>query len=338
MLKKAKIVLIGLMVMALALSGCATTKDKAPNETQKEETKLEKITVTLDWTPNTNHTGIYVAKDKGYYKDMGLDVEIIQPAGGTAEQLVATDKAQFGISYQEAVTLAQVEDIPVVSIAAILQHNTSGFASLKEKGIKTPKDFEGKRYGGWGSPIEKATLKALMDKDGADVEKVEILTSGAADFFASSEKDIDFAWIFEGWTGIEAKLKGVELNFINLGKEDPALDYYTPVIITNEKNINENKELVKKFMFATSRGYNDAIKEPSEAADILLANAPELKKELVVESQKFLSDKYQADASQWGLQKKEVWENYTNWLFNRDLIAKKIDVDAAFTNEFLPEK
>jgi ABC-type nitrate/sulfonate/bicarbonate transport system substrate-binding protein len=320
--------------MVLGLSGCAAKKEEAP----KEENKLQKITVTLDWTPNTNHTGLYVAKDKGYYKDLGMDVEIIQPAGGTAEQLVATDKAQFGISYQESVTLARVEDIPVVSIGAVIQHNTSGFASLKEKGIETPKDFEGKRYGGWGSPIEKATLKALMDKDGADVEKVQILTSGAADFFAASEKDVDFAWIFEGWTGVEAKLKGIELNYVDLGKEDPALDYYTPVIITNEKNINENKDLIKKFMEATSKGYADAMKNPTEAADILLKAAPELNKELVVESQKFLSDKYQADAEKWGLQKKEVWENYTNWLFERDLITKKIDTEAAFTNEFLPEK
>ncbi|QXM05362.1 ABC transporter substrate-binding protein [Crassaminicella indica] len=334
MLKKVKNLLIVLLVMVLGLSGCAEKKE----EVQKEDNKLQKITVTLDWTPNTNHTGLYVAKDKGYYKDMGLDVEIIQPAEGTAEQLVASDKAQFGISYQEQVTLARVEDVPVVSIAAVIQHNTSGFASLKEKGIKTPKDFEGKRYGGWGSPIEKATLKALMDKHGADVKKVQILTSGATDFFASSKKDIDFAWIFEGWTGIEAKLKGIELNYIDLGKEDSALDYYTPVIITNEKNINEKKDLVKKFMEATSKGYEYAIKNPVEAADILLKYAPELNKELVVESQKFLSDKYKAEASQWGIQKREVWENYTNWLFDRALIAKKIDIDAAFTNEFLPKE
>ncbi len=315
------------------------TAEATTEETTEEANKeLEKITVTLDWTPNTNHTGLYVAKDKGFYEEMGLEVEIVQPAGGTAEQLVATDKAQFGISYQEAVTLARVEEVPVVSIAAVIQHNTSGFASLKSKGIETPADFEGMSYGGWGSPIEVATIKALMDNVGADMDKVEILTSGSADFFAASESDVDFSWVFEGWTGIEAKIKGVELNYIDLGKQDTALDYYTPVIITSEKNIEKNSELVEKFMAATAKGYEFAIESPSEAGAILMANAPELNEELVMASQEFLSDKYQAEATQWGVQKTEVWENYTNWLFDRELITTKIDTSSAFTNTFLPEK
>ena len=327
-------ILIIAAVSTVVFSGCAGKEQVA----EKPEQKLQKVVVTLDWTPNTNHTGLYVAKDKGYYKEAGLDVEIVQPAGGTADQLVAADKAQFGISYQESVTLARLEDIPVVSIAAVIQHNTSGFASIKDKGIETPKDFEGKRYGGWGSPIEKATLKALMEKYDADVEKVEILTTGATDFFASSETDMDFAWIFEGWTGVEAELKGIELNYIDLGKENKALDYYTPVIITNEKNINENPELVKAFMEATSKGYESAMENPQEAAQILIDNAPELNPELVKKSQEFLGAKYQDDADQWGLQKEDVWEGYTNWLYDNGLIEEKIDVQKAYTNEFLPER
>lgn len=328
--RRISLILIGILVLMLSFSGCTEKTD--------ESVELEKVIVTLDWTPNTNHTGLYVAKDKGYYEEIGLDVDIIQPSEGTAEQLVATDKAQFGISYQEATTFARLEGVPVVSIATVIQHNTSGFASIKDKGIETPKDFEGKKYGGWGSPVEEATLKALMEKYDGDVEKAEILTSGVIDFFASSEKDIDFAWIFEGWTGIEAQIRGIELNYIDLGKEDPALDYYTPIIITSEGLISENQELAKKFMKATAKGYEDAIENPEEAAEILLANAPELDQELVIESQKFLSNAYQAEASQWGIQKREVWANYTDWLYNNGLINSKIDIDAAFTNEFLPER
>jgi ABC-type nitrate/sulfonate/bicarbonate transport system substrate-binding protein len=337
MFKKSGLFIALMLVLTVGILGGCTKKTEAPADVT-EAVELQKVTVTLDWTPNTNHTGLYVAKENGFYEEAGLDVEIVQPAGGTAEQLVATDKAQFGISYQEGVTLARIEEVPVVSIAAIIQHNTSGFASLKSKGIETPKDFEGNSYGGWGSPIEVATIKALMDDDGADIEKVEILTSGAADFFAASESDVDFSWVFEGWTGIEAKLKGVELNYIDLGKQNAALDYYTPVIITSEKNINENSEMVKKFMEATAKGYEFAIENPDKAGEMLLINAPELDKELVMASQEFLSDKYQAEASQWGVQRTEVWDNYTSWLFERELISKKIDPDKAFTNEFLPKK
>jgi len=298
-----------------------------------------KVTAVLDWTPNTNHTGLYVALRNGYFDEEGLDVTIIQPQEGTAEQIVAAGSAQFGISYQEAVTFARAEGMPIVSVAAVIQHNTSGFASLAEKGSTSPKDFENKKYGGWGSPIEEATLRYLMEQEGADPGKLQILTTGEADFFqVSASGEVDFAWIFEGWTGIEAKLRGIELNYIDLGKLAEVFDYYTPVIITSEKMINENRELVEKFMKAVEKGYRFAIEKPEEAAGILLENVPELDRDLVVESQKYLAEKYQEDAEYWGIQKHEVWERYMLWLYENGFIADKLDVSKAFTNEFLNRK
>ena len=322
--------LIMILLIILAVS-CGDSAKKT-----KDGEKV-KITVVLDWTPNTNHTGIYAAKDLGYYEEEGLDVTIIQPGNGTSDQLVASGKAQFGVSYQESVTLARLQDIPIVSIAAVIQHNTSGFYSKEDKGIKTPKDFENKRYGGWGSPIEKATLKALMDKDGGDVEKVKIITSGDTDFFASSENSIDFAWGFEAWTGMEAKVRNIPVNYIKLSDYNKNLDYYTPVIITNEKMISQNSDIVKKFMQATKMGYQYSWENPEQAAEILLKNAPELNKELVTESQKFLAKEYKSDAAYWGEQKPEVWENYMNWLYDNKLIDKKTDISKAFTNDFVKE-
>lgn len=333
MFNRKKIKLISslfIVLLLISIVGCAKTP-----QTEKD---LQKVTVTLDWTPNTNHTGLFVAKDKGFYQEAGLDVEIIQPANGTSEQLVSTGKAQFGVSYQEGVTFARLSGVPVVSIAAIIQHNTSGFASLKEKGIESPKDFEGKRYGGWGSPIEEATIKSLMESVDADFSKVEVLTTGAADFFVSSEKNADFSWIFFGWDGVAAKIKGIELNYIELAQFDKALDYYTPVLITGEDTIKNDPDLVQKFMEATTKGYAFAMENPKDAADILVANAPELDKELVTASQKWLKDKYQADASIWGEQKREVWANYSKWLYDRGLSKKELDVDNAFTNDFLNEE
>lgn len=303
---------------------------------KKKPGTLEKVTFVLDWTPNTNHTGIYLAKEKGFYKDNGLDVEIIQPQEGSSDTIVAAGKAQFGISYQEGVTFARAAGVPLVSIAAVIQHNTSGFASLKDKNILSPKDFEGKIYGGWGSEMEEATIKYLMDQAGADYSKVKIMTTGDADFFqASATGQIDFAWIFEGWAGIEAKQKGMELNYVDLGKEAPVFDYYTPVIITNEDIIKNNKKLVEAFMKATIKGYESAIKNPVEAADILIGAVPELNEELVIESQKFLSTRYKDDAEKWGLQKEEVWQRYTDWMFENGFIEESIDVTKAYTNEFI---
>jgi ABC-type nitrate/sulfonate/bicarbonate transport system substrate-binding protein len=113
-------------------------------------------------------------------------------------------------------------------------------------------------------------------------------------------------------------------------------DYYTPVIITSEKMISEQPDVVKRFMAATSAGYEFAIAHPSDAADILLAAAPELDKGLVQRSQAYLSQQYQADAPRWGEQRTQVWHDYAQWMADRQLIAHMIEPDKAFTNAFLP--
>ncbi|WP_243881368.1 ABC transporter substrate-binding protein [Rummeliibacillus suwonensis] len=324
-----------LLVCILVLAGCQSNNSKDAKETSKK--KLKKVTVVLDWTPNTNHTGLYVAKDQGYFKEQGLDVEIIQPGDTGADQLVASGKADFGVSYQEGITQARVQGVPLVSIAAVIQHNTSGFASPVAKNIKTPKDFEGKTYGGWGSPVEKAVIDSLMKTENADVKKVDIINAGDADFFTMVKKDVDFAWIYYGWTGVEAELRGEKLNMIYLTDYSKKLDYYTPVLATNEKMIQNDPETVKAFVKAASQGYQYAIDQPDKAADILIKAAPDLDPKLVRKSQQWLADKYQDDAKQWGEQKLEVWENYANWMDDHGLLEGKFDPKKAFTNDFLPQ-
>ncbi|MFD2638124.1 ABC transporter substrate-binding protein [Piscibacillus salipiscarius] len=325
-----KKMMLFIFALLLLLSACGNNSEESED--------LKDIKFVLDWTPNTNHTGIYVAKEKGYFKEQGLDVEIIMPGEASADQLIASGQADFGISYQEGITEARIQDVPIVSIAAIIQHNTSGFASPKDKGITSPKDFEGKKYGGWGAPLEKAVLSSLMQQEGADVDKVEIVNIGDADFFTAVKRDVDFAWIYYGWTGIEAELRGTPLNMIYLTDYSEKLDYYTPVIATNEDMINENSETVQKFMNAASKGYQFAIDNPEESANILIEAVPDLDPELVKASQEWLSPRYQDDANQWGIQKLKVWENYAEWMLEHDLLEKPLDAEAAFTNEFLPEE
>ena len=319
-------------LMLTTLSGCSKKEEKSADGG-------EKVTVVLDWTPNTNHTGLYTALENGYYKDQGLDVEIVQPPEGGAASLVASGKADFGISYQEEVTYAKTsgDPLPIKAIAAVIQHNSSGFASPKDKNIKTPKDFEGKIYGGWGSESETAAIKAVMEKTGADFNKVTIADIGQDDFFTATTNSVDFAWIYEGWDVVQAKLKNFDLNFIPLNQFDKRLDYYTPVIISNETLLNDNPELAKKFMKATTEGYQFAIDNPEEAAKILVKHAPEIDEELAIESQKFLASKYKDDAPRWGEMKDEVWNNYTAFLKEYGLINKDLKPEDAYTNEFLPQ-
>lgn len=328
-----------LLIMLTFLVACNNKEDKSVESdvAGKKDDKLEKVQIVLDWTPNTNHTGLYVAQEKGYFKDEGLDVEIILPGEAGANQLVAAGKAQFGISAQETVTEARAEDIPVVSIAAILQHNTSGFASLKEANINSPKDYEGKSYGGWGAPVEQAIMTSLMANEDADFNKVNYINMGNSDFFTAIERDIDFAWIYYAWTGIEAELRGVDLNMQYLIDYSDQLDYYTPVIMTNEKMINDKTEVVQAFMKAVAKGYEFAIDNPEDAATILVKQVPDLDKELVHASQLWISERYQAEAPRWGEQKLEVWENYSEWMLENKLLDEKFNSEEAFTNEFLPQ-
>jgi len=332
MIKKRALALIAASIMAAGLLGGCGAKETGNKE-------LKKVTVILDWVPNTNHTGLYVAKDKGYYKAEGLDVEIIQPSEGGTASLIAAGKGQFGVSYQEEVTMARTADnpLPIKAIAAIIQHNTSGFASPAGKKITRPKDFEGKTYGGWGSPSEAAILKAIMEKDGGDFSKLKIVDVGTEDFFAATKGEIDFEWIFQGWTGVQAQLKNIPLNYIELRTLDPNLDYYTPVIIANDTLLKQDPELAKAFLRATTKGYEYSITNPEESAKILVKNAPETDEALAVASQKYLADKYKADAAKWGEMKTSVWDNYTKFLLDNKLIPKNLDSSEAFTNEYLPQ-
>lgn len=316
------------------LIGCAP-EEKVTGESETEN-GLKQVSFVLDWTPNTNHTGIYVAKELGYFEDVGLDVDILLPGKVDANQLMATGKVDFGIGFQEHVTIAREEGLPIVSVAAIIQHNTAGYASAVEHDITEPIDFEGKSFGGVGHDLESAMMQTIMDENGADYDKVDMQNIGDADIFTVLQQDIDFALIFQGWTGIEAELREQDLNMVYLKDFSESLDFYTPLIATSEALIEEEPETVKDFVQAAVKGYEYAIENPEEAADILIESEPDIDGELVEQSQKWLSTKYQDDAEQFGIQELERWETLKNFMVEHDIIEGDLEISDAFTNEFLP--
>lgn len=332
---KKHLMLVLTFSLGLALAACGRAVTTA---TPRSESKTP-ITLMLDWVPNTNHTGLFLAQQKDYFSEAGLAVEIIQPGEVFAEQAVVGGAADFGVSFQEQLTLARADGVPIVSVAAIIQHNTSGFASLSELGVDSPADWEGLRYGSYGSPFEAPTLRVLMECAGGEFSKLKIVDTGFSDPLALlEEKQIDLAWIFYGWQGVQANLEGIDLTTIMMQDQfDCIPDYYTPILITSEQTISQRPEVVKAFLQAVSRGYTDAIENPDEAASILLEAVPELDEKLVRESQTWLSPRYQAEAPRWGEQDESVWEDYANWMLRNGIIEATIDPAAAFTNEFLPE-
>ncbi len=312
------------------ISACGKTEDNV------------NITIVLDWAPNTNHTGIFVAQAKGYFKEAGLNVEIVQPPEGGAESLVASGKAQFAVSFQDSLAPAFVGDkaIPVTAVAAVIQHNTSGIISRKGEGMHTPKGLEGKKYATWDLDVEKETIRDVMKADDGDFNLVELIPSTVTDEVSALKSgSVDAIWVFYGWAGVACETAGLETDYFEFADINPVFDYYTPVIIGNNDWLEKNSESAKKFIEALSKGYSYAVENPKDAADILMEAAPELKanSELVYASQEYLASEYIADASRWGEFDPDRWAAFYNWLNEKNLLEDKINPDYGYTNDFLPE-
>ncbi|WP_405121561.1 ABC transporter substrate-binding protein [Sellimonas caecigallum] len=310
------------------------------NNSQDKKEKKEKVTFVLDWTPNTNHTGLYVAQEKGYFDEEGLEVEIVQPPEDGADALVASGKAQFGISFQDTMApgVTGEDAIPTTAVAAVVQHNTSGIISRKGEGMDRPKGLEGKKYATWDAPIEKAMMKNVVEADGGDFSKVELIPSTVTDeVSALKSKSVDAIWIFYAWAGIATEVAGLETDYFAFKDINPAFDYYTPVIIANNDFLKDEPETAKKFLNAVKKGYEDAIEDPKEAADILCEASPELDKDLVLASQEYLKDQYIADADSWGYIDPERWNSFYNWLNENGLTETEIPENTGFSNEYLPK-
>ena len=343
-MKKKVTALLLSVCMATVLCACGngtTGKESTSSSDAKktEEKELTEITMVLDWTPNTNHTGLYVAQEKGYFEEAGLKVSIVQPPDGGATDMVASGGAQFGVDFQDTLAAAFGSDnpLPITAVAAMLQHNTSGLVSLKKNGIDSPGKLEGHSYATWDSPIEQAVLKNVVEKDGGDFKKVKLISTYVEDIVAGLNADIDCVWIYYGWDGIKLEQEGIETNYLSFADMNPVFDYYSPVIIGNNEFLQEHTEEAKAFLAAVKKGYEDAAKEPAEAADILLKAAPELDEKLVKASQEYLSEQYIAEADGWGVIDADRWNSYYSWLNEKKLVENEIPENAGFSNEYLPE-
>ena len=338
---KKKIACVILTILTVfSLSACKGGQEEGKGgSAASPNAKNTEITFCLDWTPNTNHTGLYVALEKGYFKEAGLDVTIVQPAESTSALMVAGGQAQFGIEAQDTMASALIGESPlgITAVASILQHNTSGSMSLKGSGIDSPKGLEEKQYSTWDSPIELAMLKYLVNKDGGDFDRVKLIPNTITDEpGALKEKQTDAIWVFYGWGGIYAEKQGVDIDFFDFISLDSVFDYYTPVIIANNDFLKENPSAAKAFLAAVKKGYEYAISNPEDAAQILIRQVPEIGSEdFIVSSQTWLSKQYQADAASWGIIDADRWNAFYQWLNDNNLVESPLAENAGFSMDYL---
>lgn len=338
--KTAAFLMAGVMSIGCLASGAAA---ETATEAEKESGDLTKITVCLDWTPNTNHTGLYVAQANGYYEEAGLDVEIVQPPENGAVLMCASGKAQFAIDAQDtmAASLDSDEPLGITAVAAIISHNTSGIISRKGDGITSPKGLEGKTYSTWNSPVELAMIQYVMEQDGGDFSKVTLIPNDITDEPAAlAAHQTDAIWIFYGWGGINAEVEGVDVDYWAFADLAPELDYYTPVLLANNDFLESDPDTAKAFMAATAKGYEFAEENPKEAADMLIAgdNTGSLEgaQDLVYASQDYLSAHYSDEGSSWGYIDPDRWNAFYEWLYDHELVEHDL-TGIGFSNDYLPD-
>lgn len=319
------------LIMYLILLGACTKQATTP----EKNSEITKVNLVLDWTPNTNHTGIYVAKEKGYFKSEGIEVNIIQPSDDGAEVMVASNVAQFGISFQDTLAASFTQKLPIKAIASLVAHNTSGLLTRADKAVSRPKQLEGLNYATWDLPIETAMIKHIIEKDGGQFSKLNKVSSTVTDVVSALQTNIDAVWVYQGWDYIATQQAGLQTNYLAFRDIDAVFDYYTPVLITNDTMLSEQKDIVQKLVRALNKGYQYSIEHADEASDILLKAAPELSKDLVKVSQRFLATQYKDKDTPWGYIEPKRWNAFYQWINQQKILEKTLEDNQGFTNEFI---
>lgn len=329
------ILLLTIFLLSATLIGCTPSGGQAT-----PTPKATQVTVALDWYPWSNHTGLYLAQQRGYLATEGIEAKIYTPANpDDVLKLVGAGKDTFGISYQTDVLLARAEGLPVVSIAALVQHPLNSIMTLRSSGITRPRQLEGKKVGYPGIPSDEAYLATMMKADGASMDNVQMVNVGfdLVPSLIGGKVDaiIGAYWVHES---ILAEKQGYPVNIMKV-EEWGVPDYYELVLVTSESYLREHPDTVKAFLRAAAKGYADAPVEPKAALDALVKASPETDRSLEEQGIRLLAPLWKPPQGQpWGWQEPSRWTAYYRWMRDNGLLSKDIDPAAAFSNDYLPSK
>ncbi|TGS16112.1 ABC transporter substrate-binding protein [Mesorhizobium sp. M2E.F.Ca.ET.209.01.1.1] len=306
----------------------------------------QKITVALDWTVNTNHIGLFVARDKGFYRDAGLDVEIL-PYGDTGSgTLVASGNADFGISGSLGLFTQKSAGADLKAVYAVVQSETGRVVFNADRAaIKSPKNLDGLTYGGFGSAWENALISTIIRYDGGKGD-FSTVTLGTSAYEALANGAVDFTLEVSTWEGVEAELKGLKqrsFRYADYGVPDE----HTTLIVSSNVFLAANPKAAAAFVQATRAGYAFAVDHAKEAGELLVAaNKDTLTNPALIDaSLKALNDGHFLKGANGaiGTMDKAKMEAMGGYLFasgilldgNGKALKNKPDLSAYFTNEFL---
>lgn len=280
------IAILGSIAMLVGVAACGQSNDST--KTAADGNGLKKVTFMLSWAPDTNHIGVYVAKNKGYFKQVGLDVDIVAVAQAGAEQAVNNGMADFALSNLTNAGMYTTKGAKIKQVMQVQQKPSAIWCSLaSNKDFKSPKDFDGKTFATFGSNESDAVIRRMIQTDGGKGE-FDKVTVGTSTFQTLSSGKADFGGFYATWEGVQASMYGPKLNCFTEPDYGVPGNADTIGIITSNKTISSNPTLVRKFVQATKKGYEYAYSHPDDAAAILVKEAPDanLKLDFVKKSMK----------------------------------------------------
>lgn len=336
---------IGLLaVLALLLTACGG--GSADGAAQGTTT----IRVALDWTPNTNHTGLFVAQQEGWFRDAGLDVQFLPYNSTAPETLVSSGAAEFGISFQDTFTFAKAAGADATSVMAILQHWGTQIAVKADRAdIATPKDLDGKTYGGFGGPGEEPKMRAVIEAAGGTGQFTTVVL-GTSAYEALYAGQVDFTEPFVAWEASRHSCAGSRSRPSRTPTTASPPDAYNVILIGNSPWLRDHPDVAKSFVRAAQRGYQFAADDPGKAGQLLMDANPGAfaEPELVTRSQEMLSEQYlRDDAGKVGTQTLDRWAGYSGWVYDSGVLTgpdgkpltARPDFSTWFTDEYLsPER
>lgn len=305
------------------------------------------IRLALDWTPNTNHTGFYVALAQGWYEAAGLDVQISTPEDDryhtTPAKRVVQGTADLAITPSESVISYQTNGVPLVAVAAVLARDASAIATLKQNGLDRPQHLDGKVYASYGARFEDDIVRQMIRNDGGRGQFVSYKPDRLDIWHTLLTNEADATWIFLPWEGAEAAIRDIPLHTFTLDEYE--IPYgYSPVLTAMRPWADSHADALHRFLAATSDGFRLAVEQPEEAARLLAETAqhPTLADRDFVEQSQLLASDYYLNGGRWGYMRRDVWNTFVNWLIRHDFIinrdgdkVQQLNVDTLFTNQFL---
>ncbi|XP_057848482.1 uncharacterized protein LOC131059073 isoform X2 [Cryptomeria japonica] len=241
------------------------------------EDDLTCISVALDWTPNNNHVGFYVAKALNYYEQEGFKVDLISPHldnySTTPAFKVSSKSATFALGPSETVIGHHLPPssqtrAKLVAIATILQEDASAIATLKGSNISRPRDLDGKTYASYAARFEGRIVQHLIQADGGEGLFTEVTPDKLGIWNVLVTGKADATWIFSSWEGVEAKRKHIELNEFRL--TDYGIPYgFSPVVFAHPDTLKAYPDMVRRFLRATAKGYTYSATNIDKASLIL---------------------------------------------------------------------